>query len=55
MRELLGDVIWVDRDSATNKRLAYINGEGNAVLKVDNFTDTIYNEKRDSVSLVSLP
>jgi hypothetical protein len=31
--------------------LAYINGAGNAVIKVDNSTDVSFNYKRNAVSL----
>lgn len=40
---------YVTRENATAKRLAFVNGEGNAVMRVDNATDTIYMEKRESV------
>lgn len=46
-----GDVNWLDRVNATNKRLAFVNSAGNAILKVDNVTDIVYLDKRDSVVL----
>ncbi|PPQ86641.1 hypothetical protein CVT25_006825 [Psilocybe cyanescens] len=48
-----GDVDYVTRENATAKRLAYINSAGNAIMKVDNYTDTIYMEKRESVRIES--
>ncbi|KAH9478435.1 putative glycosidase C21B10.07 [Psilocybe cubensis] len=48
-----GDVDYVTRENATAKRLAFVNGEGRAVMRVDNATDTIYLEKRESVRIES--
>ncbi|KAF8155738.1 concanavalin A-like lectin/glucanase domain-containing protein [Crassisporium funariophilum] len=49
----LGDVIWVDRDNATSKKLAYVNSAGNAIIKVDNTTNVPWNEKRDTVRITT--
>lgn len=45
-----GDVIWVDRDTASSQGLAYTNDAGNAILKVDNTSIVPFNQKRNSVS-----
>ncbi|TFK33199.1 concanavalin A-like lectin/glucanase domain-containing protein [Crucibulum laeve] len=50
-----GNVTYQDRANATSKRLTYINGAGNAIIKVDNTTNVapatlIY---RDSIRLTS--
>lgn len=47
-----GDVNWVDKSNATSKKLAFINGAGNAILKVDNTTDVVWQDKRDSVIML---
>ena len=49
----IGDVTWVDRTNATNKQLAYVNSAGHAILKVDNTTNVLWNEKRDTVGYYS--
>ncbi|KAK0436500.1 concanavalin A-like lectin/glucanase domain-containing protein [Desarmillaria tabescens] len=51
----LGSVIYVDQTTAFKNKLAYVNNAGNAILRVDNFTNVtdtgaIY---RDSVKLIS--
>ncbi|KAF5310922.1 hypothetical protein D9619_007968 [Psilocybe cf. subviscida] len=48
----LGDVVWVDRTNATEKRLAYLNEAGNAILKVDT-SPVVWDNKRDSVRITS--
>lgn len=35
---ILGNVTYVDRQTATSSRLTYINDAGNAIVKVDNST-----------------
>jgi hypothetical protein len=46
-----GDVIWVNQSLATTDSLAYVDGNGKAIIKVDNTTNVAYNDKRDSVRL----
>jgi hypothetical protein len=49
-----GDVIWVNQTVADGTpKLTYINGAGNAIIKVDNTTTVPYNDKRNSVRLTS--
>ncbi|KAJ9092104.1 hypothetical protein QFC21_006970 [Naganishia friedmannii] len=43
-----GDVVW-----ANSSKVAYVNDQGKAILKVDNSTEVPYNEKRESVKLYS--
>ncbi|KIY70854.1 glycoside hydrolase family 16 protein [Cylindrobasidium torrendii FP15055 ss-10] len=49
----LGDVWWLGRQSAFSQGLAYVNGAGNAILKVDNMHNVPYNEKRNSVRITT--
>ncbi|KAG6864896.1 hypothetical protein C0991_006466 [Blastosporella zonata] len=49
----LGDVVWLDIDDAYGQGLAYINGLGNAILKVDNEHSVAANQKRGSVRITS--
>lgn len=44
-----GDAIWVNDSVATTDRLAYMDGNGKAILRVDNFTNVPFNEKRNTV------
>ena len=46
-----GDVIWVNQSLATTDNLAYVDGNGKAIIKVDNTTNVPYNDKRDTVRL----
>lgn len=49
-----GDIIWVNQTVADGSpQLTYINGAGNAIVKVDNSTTVPYNDKRNSVRLTS--
>lgn len=43
----------MNQSVATNDRLAYVDSNGKAILKVDNLTNVPYNEKRNTVSSVS--
>jgi hypothetical protein len=43
----------VNQSLATSDRLAYIDGNGKAILKVDNSTNVPFNEKRNTVGLTS--
>lgn len=49
----LGDVWWLNRTQATDQKLAFINGAGNAVIKVDNASDVLWNEKRNTVRITT--
>ena len=44
-----GDTIWVNQSVATASRLAYVDSNGKAIVKVDNSSDVLYNYKRNSV------
>jgi len=48
-----GDVWWLDQQDATSQSLAYINAAGNAIVRVDNFTDVPLNTKRNSVRITT--
>ncbi|KAF9652912.1 glycoside hydrolase family 16 protein [Thelephora ganbajun] len=48
-----GDAIWVNKSVATTGHLAYIDNNGKAILRVDNFTNVPYNEKRDTVRITT--
>lgn len=49
----LGDVWWLDRTSASQQRLAYINENNRAVIKVDNVSNVPFNEKRNTIRITS--
>ncbi|KAI0313330.1 concanavalin A-like lectin/glucanase domain-containing protein [Amylostereum chailletii] len=49
----LGDVWWLDRASATQQQLAYVDENGHAILKVDNTSNVPFNEKRNTVRITS--
>jgi hypothetical protein len=49
--EMQGDVNWVDQSLATTENLAYVDGNGKIILRVDNTTNVPYNDKRDTVRL----
>ena len=49
--EMQGDVIWVNQSLATTDRLAYVDSNGKVIIKVDNTTNVLYNDKRDTVRL----
>ncbi|PCH43197.1 glycoside hydrolase family 16 protein [Wolfiporia cocos MD-104 SS10] len=48
-----GDVNWVTEANATAEHLAYVNGAGHAIIKVDNSTDVPYPDKRDTVRITT--
>jgi hypothetical protein len=48
-----GDVTFVDQTTATSSKLAYVDSNGHAIIKVDNTSDVIYNNKRNSVRIES--
>ena len=45
----VGDVEYVSQTNATESKLAYVNDNGVAIIKVDNTTFVPWNDKRDSV------
>ncbi|EIN08822.1 glycoside hydrolase family 16 protein [Punctularia strigosozonata HHB-11173 SS5] len=49
----LGDVWWLDRDQAYSTHLAYINANGNAILKVDDTSNVTMGDKRNSVRIMT--
>ena len=46
---LKGDVWWLDRTSAFEQNLVYINEDNRAIIKVDNVSNVPWNEKRNTV------
>ena len=48
-----GDVWWLDRVNATQQQLAYVNTDGNAIIKVDDTSVVPYNEKRNSIRITT--
>lgn len=52
---LVGDVVWVDRVTAFQQNLAYIDEQNRVIIKVDNANDVPFNEKRNSVFVTAVP
>ncbi|KAG9003572.1 hypothetical protein FRB93_010990 [Tulasnella sp. JGI-2019a] len=48
-----GDAIFVNSSVATSSQLAYVNSAGNAIIKVDNTSTVLYNDKRNTVRIAS--
>jgi len=48
-----GDAIFVSQSVASSSKLAFVNGDGNAIIKVDNTTNVPFNEKRNTVRISS--
>ncbi|PCH43204.1 glycoside hydrolase family 16 protein [Wolfiporia cocos MD-104 SS10] len=48
-----GDVTYLNKSAATADKLAYVTSGGQAVIKVDNTSDVVYNDKRDSVRITT--
>ncbi|PAV20464.1 glycoside hydrolase family 16 [Pyrrhoderma noxium] len=48
-----GDVWWLDRVNATQQQLAYVNTDGNAIIRVDDTSVVPYNEKRNSIRITT--
>ncbi|KAH9974021.1 concanavalin A-like lectin/glucanase domain-containing protein [Lactifluus volemus] len=49
----LGDVKWLDRNSATQQGLVYINEQAQAIIRVDNSSQVPFNDKRNSIRITS--
>lgn len=45
-----GDVQFLGQSAATSQRLAFTNGAGNTIIKVDNSSTVVWPNKRNSVS-----
>ncbi|KAF7298914.1 Rhodanese domain-containing protein [Mycena indigotica] len=50
---LQGDVIWLNEVDAYTQQLAYVNAAGNVILRVDDFTNVPFNQKRNSVRITT--
>lgn len=48
-----GDSFYLDRSAAASQKLAFVNDAGNAVIRVDNFTNVAVNDKRNSIRVES--
>jgi len=48
-----GDAVFISAAENANDRLAYVNGAGNAIIKVDNATNVAFNQKRNTVRITS--
>ena len=44
---------WLDREDSFNQRLAYVNNQGNAIIKIDNTSFVPFNEKRNTVRITT--
>ncbi|KAJ7637081.1 glycoside hydrolase family 16 protein [Roridomyces roridus] len=49
----LGDVVWLDEPTAFEQELALVNAAGNVIIKVDNFSNVPFNQKRNSVRITT--
>jgi len=48
-----GDAIFVSQTQNAQANLAYVNSAGNAIIKVDNATQVVYNQKRNTVRITT--
>jgi len=48
-----GDVTYVNQSLADSDKLTYVNSDGQAIVKVDNTSFVIYNDKRNSVRITT--
>jgi len=46
-----GDVVYVSQQEGLSQQLAFVNGAGNAIIKVDNSTQVAFPNKRNSVRI----
>ncbi|KAJ7800330.1 glycoside hydrolase family 16 protein [Mycena olivaceomarginata] len=49
----LGDVVWLSEADAFTQELALVNAAGNVIIKVDNFSNVPFNQKRNSVRITT--
>lgn len=49
----LGNAIWVNESYATSQRLAYVDNQGNAIIKVDNTTNVPLGQNRSTVRITT--
>lgn len=49
----LGNAVWVNQSYATSQRLAYIDSQGNVIIKVDNTTDVPMGQNRSTVRITT--
>lgn len=50
---VVGDVWWLNEVDAMSDGLTYVNGDGNAIIRVDNYTNVPFNFKRNSVRITT--
>ncbi|TFY77831.1 hypothetical protein EWM64_g6179 [Hericium alpestre] len=48
-----GDAIFVSAQQASQDQLAFVNGAGNAIMKVDNTSQVAFNQKRNTIRISS--
>ncbi|OJA18491.1 hypothetical protein AZE42_08011 [Rhizopogon vesiculosus] len=48
-----GNAIWVNESYATSQGLAYVDGQGHAIIKVDNITDVPMGQNRSTVRITT--
>ncbi|KLO11798.1 hypothetical protein SCHPADRAFT_905736 [Schizopora paradoxa] len=49
-----GDAVFVGESTASKSQLAFVNDNGNAIMRVDNFTNLKFGDKRDTIHITSL-
>ncbi|KAG2151176.1 glycoside hydrolase family 16 protein, partial [Suillus bovinus] len=49
----LGNAIWANESYATSQKLAYIDSQGNAIIKVDNTTNVPLGQNRSTVRITT--
>ncbi|GJJ15425.1 hypothetical protein Clacol_009702 [Clathrus columnatus] len=48
-----GDVVWVSKEVAIETNLTFVNNAGNAIIKVDNTSLVVFNQKRNSIRITT--